>query len=99
MRGTPLAALGERERAKEWMHRALLVDPDNMNMRYNFACAAASNLKETDEALDLIEPFLAVAPIDFVNHTKVDPDLDSLRDHPRFKAMLAAAEARLAGTS
>jgi len=31
-----------------------------------------------------------------VNWAKVDPDLDPVRDHPRFKAMLAAAEARLA---
>jgi len=29
-------------------------------------------------------------------HTKADPDFDSVRDHPRFKGMMAAAEARLA---
>ena len=34
-----LALLGQAERAKGWMSRALLIDPDNMNMRYNFACA------------------------------------------------------------
>src|SRR5258705_9610415 len=34
-----LATLGEAERAKERMNRALLIDPDNWNMRYNFACA------------------------------------------------------------
>jgi hypothetical protein len=28
---------------------------------------------------------------------KSDPDMDSVRDHPRFKAMMAKAEARLAG--
>jgi adenylate cyclase len=77
------------------MHRALLVDPSNMNMRYNFACAAASNLKEPDVALELIEPFLATATIDFLNHAKVDPDLNPLRADPRFKAMIAAAEQRL----
>ncbi len=26
-----LACLGEAERAKEWMNRALLIDPDNMD--------------------------------------------------------------------
>ena len=31
--------LGQAESAKGWMSRALLIDPDNMNMRYNFACA------------------------------------------------------------
>ncbi|MDZ4867228.1 MAG: adenylate/guanylate cyclase domain-containing protein [Alphaproteobacteria bacterium] len=90
-----LAALGQKERAKEWMHRALLVDPSNMNMRYNFACAAASNLKEPDVALELIEPFLATATIDFLNHAKVDPDLNGVREDPRFKTMIAAAEKRL----
>ena len=43
-----LAALGERERAKEWMNRALLIDPDNMNARYNFACSLTTYLKEPD---------------------------------------------------
>ena len=27
---------------------------------------------------------------------KVDPDMDRVREHPRFKAMVAEAEARLA---
>src|SRR5438552_8239900 len=33
-----LAALGEVERAKEWAERALLLDPDNLNLHYNLAC-------------------------------------------------------------
>ncbi len=33
-----LAALGESDRARDWMRRALLIDPDNLLMRYNFAC-------------------------------------------------------------
>ena len=40
-----LAVLGQRERAKEWMERALLVDPDNITMRYNFVCALANYLQ------------------------------------------------------
>ena len=32
----------------------------------------------------------------FLHHAKVDPDLDPLREDPRFKAMMAAAEERLA---
>jgi adenylate cyclase len=39
-----LALLGQTERAKEWISRALLLDPDNMNARYNFACALACHL-------------------------------------------------------
>jgi hypothetical protein len=31
-----------------------------------------------------------------INHAKVDFDFDCIRDDPRFKAMLTAAEARVA---
>ena len=34
--------------------------------------------------------------IAWLNHAKADPDLGPLRDDPRFKAMVGAAEARLA---
>lgn len=39
-----LAALSEAERAKARMSHALLIDPDNFNMRYNFACALSVHL-------------------------------------------------------
>jgi adenylate cyclase len=59
-----LFTLGERDRAREWTDRAMLIEPDNMNMRYNFACGLAhvageilsadvvgySGLMESDEA-------------------------------------------------
>lgn len=91
-----LAALGQTERAKEWTARALIVDPDNLNMRYNIACAFVLDLKEYDAALDLLEPVLARFGEGRVAHVRTDPDLDAVRSHPRFVAMMAAAEARLA---
>ena len=51
-----LGALGEAERAKERMNRALLIDPDNWNMRYNFGCVLIIHLKEIDAALDMLAP-------------------------------------------
>ena len=33
-----LAMFGEEDRAREWIRRALLLDPENLNMRYNLAC-------------------------------------------------------------
>ncbi len=91
-----LAAQGEFKQFKEWMKRALLLDPDNIKSRYNFACALAAQLKETDTALEMLGPLFEKMAIGLLNHAKADPDLDSLRDNPRFKAMIAAAEARLA---
>jgi adenylate cyclase len=93
-----LGALGELERAKEWINRALLIDPDNMNARYNFACSLASLFKEpdVDAALELLGPVFETLAAGFLDHAKVDPDLNPLRENPRFKSMVAAAEARLA---
>jgi len=91
-----LAVLGKSERAKEWIDLALLLDPNNLNMRYNFACALASQLKDIDAALEMLVVFFEKAARGVLNHTMVDPDLEILRDHSRFKAMFTAAEARLA---
>jgi len=90
-----LAMLGQAESAKGWMSRALLIDPDNANMRYNFACTLATSLKDIDGAVELLEPLFDRIAIGLLNHAKADPDLDILRDDPRFKSMVAAAEARL----
>jgi len=91
-----LALLGQAESAKGWMSRALLIDPDNTNMRYNFACALTTQLKEVDAAFELLEPLFARISIGLLNHAKADPDLDPLRDDPRFQTLISAAEARLA---
>jgi adenylate cyclase len=91
-----LGSLGEAERAKDWISRTLLIDPDNMNARYNFACTLATYLKDYDAALELLGPVFATMAIGFLNHAKADPDLDPLRGDPRFTAMLAASERRLA---
>jgi adenylate cyclase len=91
-----LAVLGEAERAKEWTERALLLDPDNLHLVYDLACAHVE-LREFETALDLLERALGrSAHIEFLNWTKTDPDLDPIRDHPRFVAIVAATEARLA---
>jgi adenylate cyclase len=94
-----LATLGEAERAKERMSRALLIDPDNLNMRYNFACALQIHLKETEAALDMLAPVLEKVAVGFLNVAKADPDFNTVRDNSRFKAMIAAAEARLAASN
>jgi adenylate cyclase len=70
-------------------------DPDNVNMKYNFACMLILDLHDYEAGLDLLEPVFARARPEIMRWMKTDPDLDAVRDHPRFRAMLAAADARL----
>jgi adenylate cyclase len=90
-----LAALGQGERAKDWMARALLIDPDNLTMRYNSACALANNLNDKEAALEILAPAFEKMGAGLLNHAKIDPDLAPIRDDPRFKEMLEVAERRL----
>ena len=94
-----LAALGEGDRAKARMNRALLIDPDNWNMRYNFACALGVYLKDKDAALEMLESIFATITDAFFPYAKADPDFALLHDDPRYQAMVAAAEARLAAAA
>jgi adenylate cyclase len=90
-----LAVLGETERAKTWMNRAALIDPENVNARYNFVCALAAHLHDTEGALQMLASLLPLMSASFVKYAMVDPDLDTLREDPRFQALVAAAEAQL----
>jgi adenylate cyclase len=92
-----LATLGETERAKEWMERAMLIDPDNLNMRYNFACVLASHMSgaDPDAALNLLEPLFRRMSGSLFRTALVDPDFDQIRDHPHVQKMLAGAKKRL----
>jgi adenylate cyclase len=91
-----LAVLGQAARARDIIERSLLIDPDNMKMRYNFGCGASSQLHDPDVALELLAPVFETMSASFLNYARTDPDLDPIRDDPRFRAMVAAAETRLA---
>ena len=91
-----LAVLGKPDQARDLIRRALLIDPDNLRMRYNFACGAVMYLKDVDMALDLLDSVFKIMSVCWLRHTELDPDLDSIRELPRYKAMVAAAEARFA---
>ncbi len=90
------AKLGEAERAKQWAQRVKAVDPDDLSIDYNIACAM-SLLGETEDALDTLEACLPrVDPVTFSVWVKQDTDLDPLRDLPRFQHLVRALDARAA---
>jgi len=88
------AILGDMDRARERMERAMVVDPDNINMPYNFACVLAGWIGDIEGALDMLEPMMARQSRSLMLTMLADPDMDPLRDHPRFKRMVADAMKR-----
>jgi len=91
-----LAALDEADRAKDWMRRALLIDPDNLLMRYNFSCTLARSLGDPEAVIAMLGPALERDTGRLLAAASADLEFAGLRGDPRFQAMLAAAEARLA---
>src|SRR5438132_1878673 len=82
-----LVTLGETDRAKEWLARALAIDPDDALTQYNAACIYA-RLGEAEAAFDLLEAFIPHANHENKAWIKHDSDFDPLRDHPRYQKIL-----------
>jgi adenylate cyclase len=91
-----LIRLGDEDRAREWIRRALLLDPNNLNMRYNIACTLVVDFNDEEEALETLKPFFErINSTVWMRHVDADPDLDPIRNEPRFVEMLASAKQRL----
>ena len=90
-----LAALGQTDNAREWMERAMLINADNLDMRYNFACVLAAYLDDKEAALRLLDRNFATVGGYQIRIAETDPDLDSLRSYSRFQKMLSDAKRRL----
>ena len=85
-RAGALAELGRREEAIEWANRALEMEPDDPAVLYNVACIYVT-VGELDEAMGLLERSVEIG-FSHLGWIENDPDLDPLRDQPRFKALL-----------
>jgi serine/threonine protein kinase/Flp pilus assembly protein TadD len=82
-----LCQLGERARSLDWAQRALAIDPEDCGILYNIACVYALQGK-TDEAIDCLGKAMTHAYW-YKRWAKNDSDLASLRNHPRFLALMA----------
>jgi adenylate cyclase len=90
-----LAALGNVDRAREWIERSLLVDPDNLMMRYNLAWGLNKIFNDPEAATDMLRTVMANAGANIIRLAANDPNLDNLRNNPRFETMMQSAKDRV----
>jgi TolB-like protein/Tfp pilus assembly protein PilF len=82
-----LVALGDRQRGLEWARAARALDPDEPMLLYNLGCIYAM-ASEREEALDCLEKATRAGGIAQREWYEHDSNLDSLRQEPRFQAIL-----------
>jgi adenylate cyclase len=78
--------LGQVEKGLGWGDRALALDPDDAGVLYNVACLNAVGGR-AEQALAHLEHAVqnGFGHREWIEH---DPDLESLRSHPRYQALL-----------
>ena len=74
------------QRAVELDRRLVELLPDDFLARYNLACSLA-RAGRADEAIDSLSRAILLG-YDDLAHMEADPDLESLRNHPDFQALL-----------
>jgi adenylate cyclase len=83
-----LVTLEENDRAREWLSRALAIDPHDVNNQYNAACIY-TKLGDIERAFDVLERVIPHGGHElkagWIQH---DSDLDPLRSHPRYQKIL-----------
>jgi len=89
------ASQGDLERARQWMDRALLLDSDNQFMRFNLAVGETVFFKDKEAAIATIGEALAKGGPNVVTLVANDPNLDALREDPRFQDALSSAKSRV----
>jgi adenylate cyclase len=82
-----LVSLGQRQRGIERLEQAIALRPHDFAVLYNAACTYAL-AADQGRALDLLDRAVDTGR-GFRAWIEADPDLDGLRNLPRFKAILA----------
>jgi len=81
-----LIELGEPDRAREWLSRAMAIDPDDELTQYNVACGYC-RLGDVEAAFNLLEKSLVNASDWIKAWIRFDSDLDPLRKLPRYQRL------------
>jgi len=77
---------GDLQRAVELDGRLVELQPEDFLARYNFACSLA-RAGRAEDAIDALSRAILLG-YDDLAHMETDPDLESLRSHPDFQALL-----------
>ena len=87
MRAVSLCRVGQQTEGLHWAEQALALDPRDAGVRYNVACLYALE-GALDKALACLDEVVRAG---FGNRAWIekDPDLASLRGHPRFQQLIA----------
>ncbi|MBS0207443.1 MAG: hypothetical protein JSS27_00680 [Planctomycetes bacterium] len=85
--GELLARKGLHQRALEIDRRLVILAPNDPVVHYNLTCSLSLN-GQVDEALKHLGRALDLG-YDNLEHLQADTDLDPLREHPGFAALLA----------
>lgn len=85
-----LIVLGDTERAKRWMERALSIYPQDSVVLYNLACNFTT-IGEYDAALDYLEKSIESGMVGAA-WMRNDDDLKPLHETPRYQALLQKLE-------
>jgi tetratricopeptide (TPR) repeat protein len=90
-----LRILAELVSKRGLVHRAVELDrrlvellPEDFLARYNLACSLA-RAGQSDEAIDSLSRAILLG-YDDLAHMESDPDLESLKNHPDFQALLGS---------
>ncbi len=88
-----LIEIGEFDRAREWIARALSIEPDNPVTHYNAACGYAM-LGDIDKAFELLERGILVSGPEWGRWVEHDSMLDPVRHDPRYPILLETIRKR-----
>jgi len=81
-----LASHGRRFEALACHERLAAFFPGDPQVRYHLACSLAA-VGRTDDAVQVLADAIELGYRDF-DHLESDPDLEALREHPQFQALL-----------
>jgi len=90
--GCNLAEIGRYEEGEAWVNRAIELAPNDTGVLHNAGCFYAVNGK-VERAIDLFEKRFALSDV-YMDWIDNDADFDSIREHPRFKKIVAAQRAK-----